>query len=364
MTKGITLATGPEGGLKLLLKHLLEGGTVQGIFVLTRIENGKVAYALVTDPAKIDDSAPLYPVMPVNLGQILHRFAVRKGVTRPVAVVARPCELRAFVETMKRRQWSLDNVLIISHTCPGVYTLRTSVERDLDEELPGYWEHVHTNTINTDLRPACRSCTEFVPYTADLTLRLVDAGKDCTFLANNERGERLIEGLTGKRIEGELDRERIEGLLNKRAEQRFQLLGHQANIKGLDDLVGTFGKCINCHACGRACPICSCTLCAFESTTYEKNPGDFDQALLKKKGVRLPPDTMFFHLGRMLHMAVSCVACGSCQDVCPVEIPVSLVFKRVGESLQKTFGYVPGRDLKEPLPVNTFNVEEFIEVEE
>ena len=66
----------------------------------------------------------------------------------------------------------------------------------------------------------------------------------------------------------------------------------------------------------------------------------------------------------MTHMAVSCVSCGMCSDVCPVNIPVSTVFSRVGDSLQKVFSYLPGRDVEEPVPSGTYKEEEFSEVGE
>ena len=40
------------------------------------------------------------------------------------------------------------------------------------------------------------------------------------------------------------------------------------------------------------------------------------------------------------------------------------IFKRVGESVQKKFGYVPGKDVEEALPLVTFKQEEFSEIEE
>ena len=78
----------------------------------------------------------------------------------------------------------------------------------------------------------------------------------------------------------------------------------------------------------------------------------------------MPPGNIFFHLGRMSHMAVSCVSCGMCSDVCPVNIPVATLFSTVGDSLEKVFEYVPGRSLEEPVPEGTYKVEEFVEIGE
>ena len=75
-------------------------------------------------------------------------------------------------------------------------------------------------------------------------------------------------------------------------------------------------------------------------------------------------DTLLFHLGRMTHMATSCVACGMCEDACPVNIPVGQVFKAVGADLQELFDYLPGRSLQDELPLTTYRLVEFTEMEE
>ena len=81
-------------------------------------------------------------------------------------------------------------------------------------------------------------------------------------------------------------------------------------------------------------------------------------------GLRLPPDTLLFHIGRMLHMSLSCVSCGACEDACPAAIPVAQVFGLVGNRNQEAFDYVPGRNLDESLPLRVYEAEEFEEVEQ
>lgn len=359
MTEGLLREIGLEEGIKGFLRELLASGKVEGVFALTRVEGGKVAYSLITSVQGLEGCIPLYPLMPINLGQILNRFTFKGPASRPIAVLARPCELRAFVETLKRRQAMKENLLFISYTCGGVFPLRAEVEGDLEPRLSEYWDSVRQNDVPSGLRPACRSCVEFVPYTADLTLRLVEKTDSFTLTAGSEQGTVLLNDMPGQVSETVVDEKRVHALLEKRMEERSRLFNEDAGIEGMDSFVETFGKCIGCHACSKVCPICYCTSCTFESAMYEREPDYYYQELSERRGVRLPPGTTRFHLGRMVHMAVSCVACGSCQDVCPVDIPVSMVFKKVGESLQKTFKYLPGRDLREALPLSAFEIEEF-----
>ena len=81
-------------------------------------------------------------------------------------------------------------------------------------------------------------------------------------------------------------------------------------------------------------------------------------------GLRLPPETLLFHIGRMLHMSLSCVSCGACEDACPTSIPVAQVFSLVGSKNQEEFGYIPGRSPDEPPPLRIYEEEEFEEVEQ
>ncbi len=364
MTEAIRMGEDPEEGLRRLLHSLLVNHRVDGVFTLTRVEEGKVAYTLVTDPERLGRSMPLYPLMPTNMGQVLDRFTKNGATSRPLAVVARPCEIRGFVEMVKRRLGRMDNLFFISFTCGGVFPTGLSGKGLVEKRIPSYYEALKKGEVHPDLRPTCRSCVEFVPYTADLTLRVADGPNGFVLLVNGDRGQALINGLPNLELgQDGLDQERIDRLRSVRSENRALIFAKETGNPGLSGLVSVFGKCIGCHACSKACPICHCNLCTFESTLFEKAQNDYAQALFNKKGMRLPPDTMFFHLGRMVHMATSCVACGSCQDVCPVDIPVSIVFKKVGESLQRTFDYVPGKDVSQPLPVSAFEVEEFMDIE-
>jgi len=114
----------------------------------------------------------------------------------------------------------------------------------------------------------------------------------------------------------------------------------------------------------KVCPICYCTLCEFESPDSEYKPSNYESDLKKRGGLRVPPGTLYFQIGRLDHIAISCVGCGACEDVCPVDIPISIIFKKVGESVQKLFDYIPGRDVEEEIPLLTFEKEEFTEFED
>jgi len=61
----------------------------------------------------------------------------------------------------------------------------------------------------------------------------------------------------------------------------------------------------------------------------------------------------------MTHIGVSCVGCGACEEACPSSIPLLKIFQLVGNSVQKLFDYVPGRNLQDELPPVAFREDEF-----
>ena len=355
-----------EDGVRELLRFLLESGKVKGAFTLSKLnEKGAVAYLLIADSQKIDDAVPLFPLMPTNAGKMLSLITSEEPATEPIAAVVRPCELRAFVELVKRNRGSLENLLLISPTCGGVYPLKSASEGGIAEKQPQYWEAVAKGDIAPDLRPACRTCVHFVPYTADITIDLIgskNTDKECRLLLNTEKAIQFTDGFAGDISQAGAEPTELRQLRIKREAEREKLFS-ETQIEGIKELIDIFGSCIGCHGCSKVCPICYCNLCYFESTANEYTAHTYDAELARKDGMRVPPGTVFYHLGRLIHIATSCVGCGLCSDVCPVDIPVSTIFQKASQPAQELFGYVPGKDVEEPLPLSTFEKEEFAYVE-
>jgi Na+-translocating ferredoxin:NAD+ oxidoreductase RnfC subunit len=72
----------------------------------------------------------------------------------------------------------------------------------------------------------------------------------------------------------------------------------------------------------------------------------------------------FFQLIRVLHLAGRCTECGECERICPVNIPMVKLMKKVNKDILKLFGYRPGYSIDAKPPLLTFkNVEENIKEE-
>jgi len=360
----IKLDMSAHEGAAALLRYLLGSGKVSAV-LSPRRSPGTGAYdiGLVTDEAGLDNVVPVDPVMIANTGQILSSLT---PAAKPLAVVVKPCELRGFIERVKREQGSLENVLTISFTCGGVFPLETVIRENFADSIPGYFKQIASGEIVEGTRETCKACEHFMPSNADVTISIAaDSGSTsgCLIYLNTDKARELAEGLEGTRSDDDFDPATTAKLAEKRKAAKEKLFGSlMAGGAGLDGLIEVFGKCVGCHGCGRVCPICYCLLCDFESRSFDYDFPYFEKELAEKGALRLPPDTIFFHLGRMTHMSFSCVGCGLCSDVCPVGIPVASMFKKVGEHTASLFDYVAGRDLEEAIPVMVFKEEEFNEL--
>jgi len=368
MTKILSIDKSAEDGLKELLKFLLENGKVKGIVALRKTgKDSAVSYSLITNPGDIESAVPLFPLMPVNLAKQLSRLTLIDAAAEPIAVVLRPCELRAFVELVKRTQGSLDNILFISSTCGGVYPLEMAVKGNIGDHLPEYWKAVGQGELIPNTRLACQACEYFVPYTADITVSLLSKkgiDKETTLFLNTEKGEAIVEGMSGKFSEGELDTATIEQIRSKRKAEK-EKLSDEVELKslGIDEITKTFSRCIGCRNCSAVCPACYCHVCFFQTETSQHGPIYYEKELGETGCVNMLSDTIFYHLVRLFHVSTSCTACGQCADVCPANIPLWAISLKMGEAVQKAFNYLPGKNIEEGLPITTFTPKEFAGIE-
>jgi len=96
-----------------------------------------------------------------------------------------------------------------------------------------------------------------------------------------------------------------------------------------------FQKCIKCYGCRNICPVCFCKECSLEhSDLVGTGP--------------LLPDIPVFHLVRAVHMAGRCIDCGLCEDACPMDIPLRLLYQKVNQIVMDLFDYDTGTSADQP----------------
>lgn len=369
MAKSTTL-TVTDGQLRAsinnLLKDLLSKGVVDAILVpLTHPAGNNVVQTLVTSPDYLDRADVLAPVMPVNAARIIQAITRLTPANRKTAVVMKPCELRALVELVKLRQASLDNLYLIGIDCPGAYSVSDYPELVAEKTSDKFAGAAWNGQEDPKLRAGCQVCEYPVPLMTDLTIGLVgvDLKQGLVLIASSEKGEELLEGL-GLTAEdgGEAATKReaaVTQLLEKMKEIRQKFFEEtRVEVGGVEKLAEVFGPCILCHNCQTVCPVCYCRECFFDSPTFELEAEKYLGVAEKRGAVRMPVDTLLFHLTRMTHMGTSCVGCGACEEACPNGIPLLKIFQLTGDNVQKLFEYIPGRSLEDELPLTAFREDE------
>jgi formate dehydrogenase subunit beta len=279
----------------------------------------------------------------------------------PIAVVLRPCEIRALVELVKLQQASLDPFLVIGVDCWGTYSIQeyaakvTQGPQDSSVTVD-FLKQVTAGNFPEELRGACRACQYPVPTYADLAIQLIgdDINQQIRVEAQSKKGKEIFNGLGFEVTEESKER---KSAVEKLKEAKKQL----AEQDQADFLEIISSLCINCRNCRAVCPICYCKQCVFDGNVFEY-PLEKYLNWSGKKGV--PPDKLLFHLTRMSHVATSCVACGQCEAACPSGIPLGRIYQKISTAAQEALGYEAGQSLDEELPLTTFREDELSVVED
>jgi len=367
--KGAILAAeeGTEKGILNFIKQALSQGCFDAVLIPSRVPAGdSFAYFLIRNEAFLEGASPLPPIMPVQGARVISSITRRGEGKNRIAAIMRPCEARATIELAKLGQVDLEHITIITMDCPGVIPLSDYFEGAGKGDK--MFEDASQNWNSEQMRPVCRICDKF-SATGGQDLHIGTLGTksgSILLIPNSSNGEDILNKL-GISLEEDISgwEAKVNRLIDERKKERKQNNDAlRVDIKGIDSLVQAFSACINCHNCMRVCPICYCRQCHFDSDKMKFSFEDYLTRAEARGALMVPTDTLLFHIGRMLHMSLSCVSCGMCEDACPMAIPVAQIFTVVGDRNQEAFDYVPGRSVDEPLPLTTFEEEEFQEVEQ
>ncbi len=357
------------GALREFLGRLLETECVNALLAPKALPDGKgFVQSLIRDPAMLQDVNPLAPTMPVQSARILSELS-STPFDGKIGAVLKPCEMRAAIELTKFLQVNLDNVVTIGVDCLGTYEVKDYAEipeKDRTTAAQALIEGAKTGEVNSGslaIRESCRICEYPTPLNADIALGLLgcDASEEILLMVGDRLKEELAEKLSLELKDGEPvgRNDLVEKVTKRRKEEREKVLGDLRKRAGsLEKLMDTFSTCVRCHNCMNVCPICYCKECVFKSQIFEHKAHQFLDWANRKGAIRMPSDTLIFHLTRLSHMGTSCVGCGMCDSACPSGLPVSSLFSLIGRELQGMFDYVPGRDPGEEPPVSVFKEEE------
>jgi formate dehydrogenase (coenzyme F420) beta subunit len=277
------------------VKLMKEEGVVGVVGYLPGRRKDTAIPALITDP---EQAAKLIfsPACVNNLS--LYLTKAKKGVLAKgrVAIVAKGCDMRALAGLMGESQINREDVVIIGVSCPGVYGAVS--------EVVGKGELSEAN-----IAPKCRECTVHVPEGADVVAGTLPELPALTPLEAEELA-------------------RIEAL--PQAERWAFWKEH-------------FSRCIRCMACRQVCPFCYCEQCLCDKNrpqAVESSPR--------------PAGNMAWHIVRAMHLAGRCGGCAECERVCPMDIPLNLLNRRMAKELKELYDHEAGLTPQEKGPLTQY----------
>jgi formate dehydrogenase subunit beta len=368
----------PAKGLRRFFNQVLETQGIDALFLPVRLKGStSIMPALVTDPAELEAAVPLSPAFSINSARMVSRLSY-KASGRKTAVFLRPCEMRAFIELIKLKQGSRQELILIGMDCPKALTSSDYAaymnQNPLDEDA--YIQHVfpgpgeNSKTMGReplgsfDFSPACTTCDyPFPGNTMDMNIIVhgLDLSQGMMVESCTDRGGQILESLNLP--EAGLPQGREEILMQIREANSSANQESAGEIAEKTDSIlklnAFFDRCINCYNCRNMCPVCYCKECVFNTDVFQHQPVQYHQWAEKKGSIKLPTDTIFYHLTRMAHMSHACVGCGQCSNACPSDIDVFRLFKSVANATQSAFEYVPGADENEAPPLSVFHEREF-----
>ena len=361
------------GSLRGFFKDLLETEEIQSLLVPQHLAmKDMVMPTLVTDPNQLNGVDPLAPAFPMNAAKIVARLT-RKPMGAKVAAVLRPCEIRAFVELVKLKQGRTDEVILIGMDCLGALQNKDYfqlVEQQAAESTVVFYESVLsgkiTETGGVDLAPACKACEYPVAENADILIGLYGMDIDHSLLVQSqtEAGDHILKQMNVSATdEPRARQDAIDAVIKQRTQYRDDMFARTREATdSLEKMSAYFATCVNCYNCRVACPVCYCKECVFVTDVFNHDPSQYLQWANRKGIIKMPTDTLFYHITRLAHMSTACVGCGQCNNACPNDIPVMELFRTIAQDTQKAFDYEAGKSFEEEPPLSVFREDEFTEV--
>lgn len=322
---------------------------LDGILAPVELADGSgVSAKVVSDPADLPTVNPFAPVMLNNTACIVQNFLDDHPHSH-LAVLLRPCELRALVELRKRHRICYQSVMsgndpeslvLISVDCAGTFSQAEYVQHVAKHEPDVEMIHVALSYGRQDsyipyyVRQNCQLCDSPGPMGADITIGTIgiEPQGNLLIIARNEDidASLQLQAVTdGLATESQVVcREMMVGkLVDKRAEKRAELMmGQSIQVEELHSALAMLARCTLCADCLAACPL-------------------YDGELAGMLGVgegRQSGHSLLFELVRLSRWLASCSGCGMCQESCVNGVSLARAITTLSHSIQAELHYRPG----------------------
>jgi len=286
--------------LQELARKLLSDGTVKVVIGYEEGPHG-IRAAFITDPAQSEklvfDKRCVQNLVAYLNPRRKHLIQLGKP-----AIVVKGCDARSVAGLIREKQIERGNVVVIAMRCGGVL------------ENPENDSELTCETVSV----RCAGCDVREPKLYDYILGVLPPEPP----VNPARAEQIAV------------------LKKMSSAERWQFWTEELS------------RCVRCHACREACPMCFCVQC----TADKAQPQWIDPSAT-------PRANRAWQTMRVLHQAGRCVDCLECERACPEHIPLGLLARFVADAVERRFDYKACEDPSVPAPLGLYrsdDEEEFI----
>jgi ferredoxin len=212
-----------------------------------------------------------------------------------IGIVAKGCDIRSILALVQESQLKREDVIIIGVNCNGVVSTAA--------------EPLSKN--NTAVK--CKYCKDRSPHHYDY----------------------LVGDLSDIELPDDNNLPLMQEIDKMSAEQRWNFWKAE------------FDKCLKCYACRQVCPLCYCEQCIADKTTPR-----WIESSATARG------NFAWNIIRAFHLSGRCIGCNECERVCPADIPLSLLNRKMGMIAMKEFNYRHGSDPDQPTLIGNYNLDD------
>ena len=304
--------------------ELLGNGTVSAVLGWQRgTFDYDVTPAVFTDAETLSAQFVWGDFCGANLSKYLVSKA--KSIDGKLLVFLKPCDTYSFNQLLCEHRFDREKVYAIGVPCSGmadINAIRARVGEGISSIVADGENFVITTLYDDE------------PITVAASEVLAERCVNCKSKKHMAYDELL--GETGE-ITDAARFDEVEKLEAMSADERFAFWQEQLS------------RCIRCNACRDVCPACTCEKCVFDnpnSGVENKAPGgSFEEKL--------------FHIIRAYHVAGRCTDCGECSRVCPQNIPLHLLNRKVIRDINNFWGdYQAGASDNQRAPLVNFTLDD------
>jgi formate dehydrogenase subunit beta len=229
---------------------------------------------------------------------------------RKIGIIVKGCDSRSVVQLINEKRIARENLVIVGISCGGLID-----EKKLLRLFPTITSPVDVVEKDDVFIVKIQGKSHAIPKKDIVLEKCLHCEYPTPLLYDVLIGEK-------KKPHGSEDYSDVSKIETKSLVEKWEFWENQ------------FNRCIRCYACRNICPVCYCKECSAE----QLNP----QWL--RRSVTLSENTVW-HLTRAMHVAGRCTGCGECERVCPMNIPLMLLNKKILKEIQELFEYTPGISL-------------------